>query len=337
MRAIIPFFGSRVAPNLLFSDQSLIVQIYLSKIVSKKIVSTIYFNENDWIKLLDDYNIQVLICGGIDKRFQEQLDNLNIKIIKNVAGELNEIIEHLINGRLKQGYGISYQLNDAKSSYLSDINTISNADNLPNDLALEFSHDDRANEFVDCISCADKACLNGEDCQLCPLEAVTNNGDEKFNEILEVAYDISFEPEQVLCRVSELVYFSLGMNYKNIGVAFCSEMWHETEVICSILKRYFAVKSVCCKIGYSAKNDKIDPLTKMHNRCNPLSIAKILNLAKTDLNVAIGLCMGCDTIFNKKSEAPVTTLFVKDKLLAHNPVGAVYTKYALKQLEDDFH
>ena len=87
MRVIIPFFGSRVAPNLLYSDQSLIVQIYRSKIVSKKIVSTMSFTENSWIKLIEEYGIQILICGGIDKNFHEELKNREIEVIKNVAGE----------------------------------------------------------------------------------------------------------------------------------------------------------------------------------------------------------------------------------------------------------
>lgn len=48
------------------------------------------------------------------------------------------------------------------------------------------------------------------------------------------------------------------------------------------------------------------------------------NEAKTDLNVVVGLCIGHDSLFFKYSEAPVTVLAVKDRILAHNPLGAVY-------------
>ena len=58
--------------------------------------------------------------------------------------------------------------------------------------------------------------------------------------------------------------------------------------------------------------------------CNPILQAKILNNEKTDLNVIIGLCVGHDSLFYKYSDALCTTLVTKDKVLAHNPVGALY-------------
>ena len=44
----------------------------------------------------------------------------------------------------------------------------------------------------------------------------------------------------------------------------------------------------------------------------------------TDLNVIVRLCVGHDTLFIKHSEAPVTYLIVKDRVLAHNPAGALH-------------
>ncbi len=155
--------------------------------------------------------------------------------------------------------------------------------------------------------------------------------------MLEALFDITSEPERVLCRVSELVYFCIGMNYKHIGIAFCTEMWNEAERITQVLKRFFHVTPICCKIGYSNKEEEeIKRFDKKDLRCNPCGIANSLNLARTELNISIGLCMGCDIIFSQKSKAPVSTLFVKDRLLANNPVGAVYSKYALEHLEEEF-
>ena len=57
----------------------------------------------------------------------------------------------------------------------------------------------------------------------------------------------------------------------------------------------------------------------------------MLNRIGTDVNVIVGLCMGADCIFSRFSDAPVTTLFVKDKSLANNPIGAVYSDYYLKE------
>jgi hypothetical protein len=65
--------------------------------------------------------------------------------------------------------------------------------------------------------------------------------------------------------------------------------------------------------------------------CNPAAQAAVLNRAGCDLNVIVGLCMGADCIFARLSEAPVTTLFVKDRSLANNPIGAVYSDYYLRE------
>ena len=45
---------------------------------------------------------------------------------------------------------------------------------------------------------------------------------------------------------------------------------------------------------------------------------------KTELNIALGLCVGHDSMFYKYSEAPVTTLSAKDRLLCHASLGPLY-------------
>ena len=58
--------------------------------------------------------------------------------------------------------------------------------------------------------------------------------------------------------------------------------------------------------------------------CNPIAQARLLNSQKTEFNIALGLCVGHDSMFYKYSEALVTTLVAKDRVLAHNPCGAIY-------------
>jgi uncharacterized metal-binding protein len=36
-----------------------------------------------------------------------------------------------------------------------------------------------------------------------------------------------------------------------------------------------------------------------------------------------------------RSDAPVTTLVAKDRVLAHNPVGAIYCRYVRRELLGD--
>jgi uncharacterized metal-binding protein len=52
--------------------------------------------------------------------------------------------------------------------------------------------------------------------------------------------------------------------------------------------------------------------------------AMLMNNAKTDMNIIVGLCVGHDMLFSKYSNAPVTTLVVKDRVTGHNPVSVLY-------------
>jgi len=58
--------------------------------------------------------------------------------------------------------------------------------------------------------------------------------------------------------------------------------------------------------------------------CNPIAQAQILNEQLTDFNIVVGLCVGHDSLFFKHSEAPVTVLVAKDRVLGHNPAAALY-------------
>ena len=59
--------------------------------------------------------------------------------------------------------------------------------------------------------------------------------------------------------------------------------------------------------------------------CNPIGQAAVLDAEGVDLHILLGLCVGDDTLFIKHAKAPVTVLAVKDRVLAHNPLGALYT------------
>ena len=85
-----------------------------------------------------------------------------------------------------------------------------------------------------------------------------------------------------------------------------------------------------CKTGAMPKEtvgvteeEKVRPGT-FEVMCNPVAQAMLLNEQKTQFNVVIGLCVGHDSMFYKYSEAMCTTLVTKDRVLAHNPAGALY-------------
>jgi uncharacterized metal-binding protein len=146
--------------------------------------------------------------------------------------------------------------------------------------------------------------------------------------MLEAATDISSEEERKLCRLAELVYYCIEMKLRRIGIAFCEDLREPAAILAGVLNRSFATVPVSCKVGggVGEGSPAITPIS-----CNPVAQAALLNRADTELNVAVGLCMGADCVFAKESDAPVTTLFVKDRSLANNPIGAVYSEYYLRE------
>ncbi|NLW07300.1 MAG: DUF1847 domain-containing protein, partial [Clostridia bacterium] len=71
------------------------------------------------------------------------------------------------------------------------------------------------------------------------------------------------------------------------------------------------------------KEEKVEP-GNFETMCNPVGQAYLLNEEKTDFNIVVGLCVGHDALFFRYSKAPATVLIVKDRVLAHNPAGALY-------------
>ena len=132
-------------------------------------------------------------------------------------------------------------------------------------------------------------------------------------------------------RVREVIEFSKKMNYRKLGLAFCRGLRTEARILAGILKAHdFEVVSVICKAGGVDKTEvgideenKVRPGT-FEPMCNPIFQAELLNQEKTQFNIALGLCVGHDSLFYKYSEAMVTMLVAKDRVLGHNPVAALY-------------
>lgn len=133
-------------------------------------------------------------------------------------------------------------------------------------------------------------------------------------------------------RIVEIVEFARRMGYRRLGLAFCIGLRAEAAVVHEILAvNGFAVASVGCKVGGKAKSllgiepaDQVDPHAAHETMCNPIFQALALNEARTDLNVLLGLCVGHDSLFFKHATAMTTVLAVKDRLLGHNPLAAIY-------------
>jgi uncharacterized metal-binding protein len=132
-------------------------------------------------------------------------------------------------------------------------------------------------------------------------------------------------------RIQETVEFARRMKFRRICLIFCIGMRREAEIIHEIFTANgFEAISVMCKAGGISKEEigllrgqQIDP-SSFEAMCNPILQALAANHHGSELNVLFGLCVGHDALFLKYAEAYSTVLASKDRLLAHNPLAAIY-------------
>jgi uncharacterized metal-binding protein/predicted Fe-Mo cluster-binding NifX family protein len=325
MRVAIPVFGTRVAPNFAHSDRLLVGRVNEGHVVAVTALDTGDLTEDERLDLLEKQRVSVLACGGIDLELMVELRCRGVNVINNVAGETDQVLEHAARGELREGHGISHQRAEPPAQVTRPAQP-----QLDPTTAVSLAATGESAEaaiHLDCLACADRVCLRGQACDRCPEGANTDSATSQLRQLMDVAMDIAAEPERVLCRIAELIYFCVEMHYRHVGLAFCADLLNETETVARLLTRFVRVTAVSCRLGGPWEEQEYETVS-----CNPFAMARALNDAQTDLNVIIGLSIGCDMVFARLSQAPVTTLFVKDKLLANNPVSAVHSRYVLERI-----
>ena len=142
-------------------------------------------------------------------------------------------------------------------------------------------------------------------------------------------------------RVEETVLFIQQMGFQKVGIASCLGLVEEAKTFAKILKHNnIDFVSVVCKVGGQDKSEmgiaEEDKICRggPETMCNPILQARILNRAHTDFNVLIGLCVGHDALFMRHSDAPVTVLVAKDRVLGNNPCAALYSGYYKRLYQD---
>jgi uncharacterized metal-binding protein len=127
-------------------------------------------------------------------------------------------------------------------------------------------------------------------------------------------------------RVQQCIEFARELGAQKVGLAVCVGLVREGREFARFLDRAgFRVISVACMVGglkaqqTGIPDEWVNPLGIS---CNPIAQAEVMNQEGTELNFIYGLCVGHDTIFIKRSNAPVTYIVAKDMVTGNNP-GAV--------------
>lgn len=159
--------------------------------------------------------------------------------------------------------------------------------------------------------------------------------DELASKIARASAEVEGQYYGKLTRAEEIITFARKIGAKKLGIATCVGLINESKIFANILKaKGIDFYSVICKVGGVDKNeigipDEFKVKKGGHESlCNPILQAKILNAEQTDLNVMVGLCVGHDSLFNKYSDALVTTLITKDRITGHNPAAALYNAHS---------
>lgn len=186
-----------------------------------------------------------------------------------------------------------------------------------------------------------KFCLTTENLNVEVLEESLKLYEEEENhKVMIEAANVEAEYYGIMTRVEETAEFAARMGFKKLGIATCVGLINESRILASILrKKGFEVFGVACKAGAIDKTQAgiAESCKKVgKNMCNPIHQAKRLNAEKTELNIVMGLCVGHDCLFHKYSDAWVTTLVTKDRVLGHNPAAALYNanSYYRRLLEE---
>ena len=149
------------------------------------------------------------------------------------------------------------------------------------------------------------------------------------HDIMVASAEVEFEGYCQWTRVQEIMEFARKIGAKKIGIANCIGLINEARIFAKILRANgFEAYAIICKVAGKANSsigipDRCEAIGAA--MCNPILQARLLNEAKTDLNVVIGLCVGHDSLFYKYSDAYVTTLVTKDRVTGNNPAAALYT------------
>lgn len=214
--------------------------------------------------------------------------------------------------------------------------------------------EDKKNSFPHCADCTVTSALcshdDGQGPRFCPMLAMADVVEEAVEEykrpnISRFSLNATIQEAEgyvnrgannpqvqyaVKPRFQETIEFAHKMGYRRLGIAFCSGLKHEAKIVSDILKAQgFEVASVRCKVGRTPKEvlgieeeQKCNPGTH-ESMCNPIAQAKVLNAARTDFNILLGLCVGHDSLMMRYSDALCTVLVVKDRVTGHNPLAAI--------------
>jgi predicted Fe-Mo cluster-binding NifX family protein len=96
--------NDRVAPRLDQCPELVLVTMDDPEAVrEKKVLPIATLKPKEVADLLGRLNVKTLICGGVKEDYQKALKKLDIQLIDNVIGDVEDVLTRYIEGRLYRG------------------------------------------------------------------------------------------------------------------------------------------------------------------------------------------------------------------------------------------
>jgi predicted Fe-Mo cluster-binding NifX family protein len=103
MKIAICQFKGRISPRYNHSAEIATVIIEDGVIPEKKVVAVSIMEPAELTEFLAGLGVEIVICGGIKEECQRMLKQKNIRLIDNVIGNVDAVLDRFIKGELRSG------------------------------------------------------------------------------------------------------------------------------------------------------------------------------------------------------------------------------------------
>nr|MBF0221395.1 NifB/NifX family molybdenum-iron cluster-binding protein [Desulfobulbaceae bacterium] len=100
MKTAIALFGNRVSPRFDCTGDFLIVTVGDQNVSEETILTLKDDLPSAKARCLSDINVDTLICGGVDVGSEQALGYYGIKIVPNIKGEVQNVLNLFLKGEL---------------------------------------------------------------------------------------------------------------------------------------------------------------------------------------------------------------------------------------------
>jgi predicted Fe-Mo cluster-binding NifX family protein len=101
VKVAIPRFRERVAPCFEYSATITIFSIESGSVVDQRDFTLQSRVALDRVRLLRDQEVDTLICGGVQEKFEDLVKARGIEVISWVSGDVEDLLKRFIKGKLK--------------------------------------------------------------------------------------------------------------------------------------------------------------------------------------------------------------------------------------------